>query len=265
MGRSTRSFVLGRRSKAERVRERQGIVLRDRLVTRKTLGQYYKFTRKLLPWIRNLTSDDDLDETVCSWVEHYWETGRLLYQVSCALCGLQFFMPGAKGRISQSWKLFRLWRKLEIPCRAPPITAELTFSFAALAIHRGDLMFAGLLLLGFEGLLRTGELLHLRGTDVLIRDDVGLVRLDETKTSFNKGAEEFVPLQHPWVLMVVSTLLSCLAEQRVLSEPIWKGTPAAFRRRFRQYCSLFHVRGLGFRPYSLRRGGATDLFQRSFS
>lgn len=265
MGRSTRSFVLGRRSKAERVRERQGIVLKDRLVTRKTLGQYYKFTRKLLPWIRNLTSDDDLDETVCSWVEHYWETGRLLYQVSCALCGLQFFMPWAKGRISQSWKLFRLWRKLEIPCRAPPITAELTFSFAALAIHRGDLMFAGLLLLGFEGLLRTGELLHLRGTDVLIRDDVGLVRLDETKTSFNKGAEEFVPLQHPWVLMVVSTLLSCLAEQRVLSEPIWKGTPAAFRRRFRQYCSLFHVRGLGFRPYSLRRGGATDLFQRSFS
>lgn len=44
MGRNTRSFVLGRRSKAERARERQGIVLKDRLVTHKTLTQYYKFT-----------------------------------------------------------------------------------------------------------------------------------------------------------------------------------------------------------------------------
>lgn len=134
-----------------------------------------------------------------------------------------------------------------------------------IAIHRGDLTFASLLVLGFEGLLRTGELLHLTGADVLIRDDVGLVRLDDTKTSFNKGAEEFVPLQHPWVLMVVATLLSALAEQHELQAPIWKGTPAAFRERFREYCSLFHVKGLGFRPYSLRRGGATDLFQRSFS
>ena len=223
MGRSSRSFALGCWCKAERARERKDIVLKDRLVTHKTLSQYYKFTRKLLPWIRRLTSDEELDDAVSAWVEHYWETGRRLYQVSCALCGLQFFTPWSKGRISQSWKLFRLWRKLEIPCPAPPLTADLVFSFAALAIHRGDLTFASLLLLGFEGLLRTGELLHLRGTDVLIRDDVGLVRLDETKTSFNKGAEEFVPLQHPWVLMVVGTLLSCLAEQHDLQGTTLEG------------------------------------------
>lgn len=132
MGRSTRTFVLGRRSKAERARERKGIVLKDRLVSQKTLSQYYRFTRKLLPWIRDLPSDEALDEAVSSWIEHYWETGRPLYQVSCALCGLQFFTPWAKGRVSQSWKLFRLWRRLEIPCRAPPITADLVFSFAAL-------------------------------------------------------------------------------------------------------------------------------------
>ena len=174
-------------------------------------------------------------------------------------------MPWAKGRIGQSWKLFRLWRKLEIPCRAPPLTAELVFSFAAMAIHRGDLTFAGLLLLGFEGLLRTGELPHLRGSDILIRDGIGLVRLDETKTSFNKGAEEFVPLQHPWVLMVVETLLAARTEQHVLSDLLWTGTPASFRLRFKEFCRLFHVTHLGFRPYSLRRGGATDLFQRSFS
>ena len=51
----------------------------------------------------------------------------------------------------------------------------------------------------------------------------------------------------------------------IFKGPLWKGTPSSFRQRFREYCSLFHVKDLGFRPYSLRRGGATDLFQRSFS
>lgn len=56
----------GRRSTAECARERQGIALRDRLVT----------------------SQKALDEAVSELVEHCWEGGQPLYRVSAALRGL---------------------------------------------------------------------------------------------------------------------------------------------------------------------------------
>lgn len=47
--------------------------------------------------------------------------------------------------------------------------------------------------------------------------------------------------------------------------PLWSQSAAAFRARFRQLCDLMGLTSHQFRPYSLRRGGATDMFQRSHS
>lgn len=110
-----------------------------------------------------------------------------------------------------------------------------------------------------------GELLDLCGADVLIRKDIGLVRLAETKTSAAKGISEVITLKNEWALMVLDTLVGYLREQRLLQVPIWRGSKSAFRLRFKQYCRSFKVHHMGFRPYSLRRGGATALFQDALS
>ena len=258
-------WILGRRSTAERARERRGIVLKDSLVKPKTLQQYYKYARKLLPIIRTARDESELDELLADHLEHLWEKGRPLYHASAGLCGLQFFMPWSKGKLVQTWKIFRIWRRLEVPCRAPPLPRDLLHAFAGKAIARGDLIFGALLLAGFDGLLRTGELLGLTGADLLIRKDIGLVRLADTKTSSSKGIAEVVTLKHEWTLMVLDTLVDYLREQRLLHIPIWRGTSAAFRQRFRSYCRAFRVHHMGFRPYRLRRGGATALFQDTLS
>ena len=260
-----RKWVLGRPTAAERARERRGITLRDSLVQPKTLKQYYKYARKLLPIVRKASDELELDEMLADHLEEMWETGRPLYHASAGLCGLQFFMPWCKGKLVQTWKLFRIWRRLEVPCRAPPLPREIVYAFAGKAIARGDLVFGALLLAAFDGLLRTGELLELSGADILIRKDIGLVRLAETKTSAAKGISEVVPLKHPWTLMVLDTLVDHLREQHTLHLPIWRGSKAAFRQRFKEYCRSFKVHRMGFRPYSLRRGGATALFQDTLS
>ena len=134
-----------------------------------------------------------------------------------------------------------------------------------LAIHRGELIFGALVLTAFEGLLRTGEMLGLCGSDLLIRNGQGLVRLADTKTSGRKGVTEMVTLHHPWVLMVLQTLLGYLQEKNLKFAKIWRGSPPTFRQRFKEYCKFFKLQRCGFRPYSLRRGGATHLFQERLS
>ena len=260
-----RRWVLGRRTTAERARERRGIALRDSLVQPKTLKQYYKYAKKLLPIVRKASDELELDELLADHVETLWETGRPLYHASAGLCGLQFFLPWCKGKLVQTWKLFRIWRRLEVPCRAPPMPRDIAYAFAGKAIARGDLVFGALILTAFDGLLRTGELLDLCGADILIRNGIGLVRLAETKTSAAKGISEVITLKHEWTLMVLDTLLDHLRQHHLLQVPIWRGSKSAFRLRFKQYCRSFKVYHLGFRPYSLRRGGATALFQDTLS
>lgn len=174
-------------------------------------------------------------------------------------------MPWCKGKLLETWKLFRIWRRLEVPCRAPPLPRDIVYAFAGKAIAKGDLIFGALLLAAFEGLLRTGELLDLCGADILIRKEIGLIRLAETKTSAAKGISEVVTLRHEWTLMVLDTLVDYLKEKHILHVPIWRGSKAAFRQRFKHYCRSFRVHHMGFRPYSLRRGGATALFQDTLS
>ncbi|CAK9077745.1 unnamed protein product [Durusdinium trenchii] len=207
--------VSGERMLKLRAHARRGIVLRDAIVKPRTLQQDYQFGRKLLPLFRKATTEEDLDNSICNWIEQAWAKGRPLYHISTALCGVQFFCPGIRGKIPESWRLFKVWRRLEVPCRAPPMAQEIVFAIAGLAIHRGDLIFGALILAAFEGLLRTGEMLNLCGSDLLIRNGQGLIRLANTKTSGRKGVTEVVSLQHPWVLLVLQTLLEYLQEKNL--------------------------------------------------
>ena len=62
------------------------------------------------------------------------------------------------------------------------------------------------LLLGFEGLLRTAEMLSLTTSDMLFRDGVGILRLPDTKTSKSKSMEEVVIIRHPWILTIAQVV-----------------------------------------------------------
>ena len=251
--------LLERRTTAERRQHRQNVLLADLGITKRTQELYYHGAKKLLPLVQLATTDEDLDDRISKWVQEQWNKGATIYKINMALCGLQHFLPSVKGTLKQSWKHFQTWRKVEVPSRAPPLPEEILFALANFALARGDLIFAALLALGYTALLRTGEILSLCADDLLLKDGQGLIRLATSKTAKRKACPEVVPFDHPWTYVVVETAAdSCRAVARTAT--MWSLGSQAFRQRFKAYLRVFKLSAFGFRPYSIRRGGATNYF-----
>ena len=85
-----------------------------------------------------------------------------------------------------------MWRKVEAPNRAPPLTTALVESLIMYAVGHCDLQFACMLVLGFYGLLRTGEFLQVCAQDVMVGKAVALISLKNTKTGLRNSAQETV-------------------------------------------------------------------------
>lgn len=68
-----------------------------------------------------------------------------------------------------------------------------------------------------------------------------------------------VSFNDPWTLDFLRVVVDIKKKQGLANVPIWNRSAQAFRKLFQQYCWRFDQHG--FRPYSLRRGGATWIFQ----
>ena len=258
-------LLAGRQTRAEKVKQRSKIDLEAASLSDKTRARYYYALHKLEPWLDRVEDLISLDELCCDWVLRMWKRGEPLLVVGDGLSALHFFQPFTKRQIPHAWKLFATWRKVEVPSRAPPLTQQLVRSMSYYELDRGNIQMATLLVLGFHALLRTGEILSVRAADVLIGKDAAIVRLRSTKTSTRFAAHDAISSTDRIVLELLSYLCQIRRESRCEQLPLWNGTAQAFRVRFSQLCEAYGVAHHGFRPYSLRRGGATALFQNSGS
>jgi len=146
----------------------------------------------LMPILSLLDSQSQLDDAVSDWVQECWATGESIHIVNDGLCGLHHYEPWTKGLVPTAWKLFKTWRKIEAPNRAPPLTAAIVHAWALYAIDHHNIVFAAMLLLGFFGLLRTGEVLKLTPSDILVGRTNLLLSLRDTKTGLRNAAQETV-------------------------------------------------------------------------
>ena len=244
-----------KRTRSERKRDRQGILLRDAGITIRARIAYFVARSMLLPFIENAQSASELDLAAAEWVEMCWEDGESLYTVGSALSGLHFFEPFTRKQIPTAWKLFAAWKKMEWPARAPPLTENIVLSMAYYAICHDDLFLSCLLALGFFTLLRTGELLNLRGSDLLANASQVVVSLKDTKTGKRNAANEMVTTSNPFTVEVCLAVKDVLSRRGALAKRLWEFSAQAFRTHFDVYLKKFKIGSLGFRPYSLRRGG----------
>lgn len=250
-----------RRTKQERKKDRASIVLHDVSISPKTQIRYFWGLKQLLPFLTKVSTMLQLDEAISEWIQTCFTQGEPLHIISDALCGLQHQEPWVKRNIPMSWKLFGVWRKLESPGRAPPLTRDIIYSWANYAIEHHDLIFAGLLLLGFFALLRTGELLQVRAKDLLLDDKNGIVTLFGTKTGQKDNVGEMVSFSDFLTLETLKVAQQLQHCRGLSNVPLWHKSAQSFRTQFRSYCQRFDLLSHNFRPYSLRRGGATWLFQ----
>lgn len=109
-----------------------------------------------------------LDLLVSDYLEQLWAEGEGRSSGSNVLAALQDFQPQLKGKLLQSWRLMKAWVVHEVPNRAPPLPLEHVEAMVGYNLFKQRPLFALSLLLGFFGLLRTGEILSVNLSQVSV-------------------------------------------------------------------------------------------------
>ena len=263
MPRRRPKVLLAARTVEGRRQQRKGIRLRDFTIQDRTRLRYEVAVGKILPFLEQHMDLQDMDGLVTDWIELEWVRGASVNDIADTLSGLHFFLPEFKGRLRQSWRMFRSWRRVESPQRAPPLTVDIVCAVIALAIEKGDIVFALLFAIGFRCLLRTGELLALQYKDIEFSRKCGVLSLTSSKSGLRTGTEESVAIRDSLVLQLLDTVFSTTRFHR--GQRLWPHSGQSFRDSFSSYMRAFRICHLQMKPYSLRRGGATHLLQQGMA
>ena len=260
--------VLEGATPVERASQRRKLgSLRDLTVQPSTRGRYNKAIDKFLLFLKSNQlslprNKDAMDPLVCEYIEHLWCSGEGRALASDTVAGLQDLTPKLRGMMPGAWRLLKTWSINEIPNRAPPIPETVLWAMCGWAAFHQHFSFAVSLLTGFYGMLRTGEILNLKHKDF---HTVGgsrsvLLNLGLTKGGKRVGAAESVVFSHDIVVNALRRWMHVATPSRMLAK-----SPAVWRSLFNQCVSSLQMESFGFRPYSLRRGGATWWFTKHHS
>jgi hypothetical protein len=259
--------ILDTKHKAQRIAARQALgKLQDLIVSERTTTRYRK---ALTRWFLFLQSNQiafpntsaSVDKAISHYISCLWEEGEGRALAANTLAALQHYIPGLRYNLPTGWRLYKAWGKSELPARAPPLTLDLLKAMCGVCFNWGWPELASSLLIGFFGFLRTGELLFLRKNDIAIADDFSsiVLNLGSTKSGSRIGVNESVTFQEPFVAQVAAAqMLTLMPGDAIISY-----SQATFRDRFNQVLEHLNLVDFGFKPYSLRRGGATFIFRES--
>ena len=150
------------------------------------LFDFLKFENIPLP-----TQKYQMNALLCEYTEHWWSTGEGRALASDMIAGIQDFEPHLKGCLPTVWRLLKVWGQN----RAPPMLESVVHA-AGRAILNNDPLFALSILLGFYGMMRTGELIGLspREVEVSSEDSPAIIALGMTKSGERQGAAESITI-----------------------------------------------------------------------
>lgn len=216
--------------------------------------QFLKDNKLTLPYQR-----DRLDPLAAEYLEHLWFSGAGRGLASDTLASLQDRDPRLRGQLQISWRLLKTWHSHEIPSRAPPFPEYILHCLVGWALLRSKFSFAVSLLVGFYGILRTGELLALekRHISFSVQSGVAILTLGYTKGGKRLGVCESVTITHETALKFLRHWMSLSSENQKFCS-----SPAKWRAVFSEGLHELKLNDFEFRPYSLRRGGATWYFSK---
>ena len=251
------------REDRQKVRKSLGS-LRSLTVSDKTRNRYDAATGKFFSWLDENElvlprKREHLDGLLAEYVEHLWSDGAGRAQACDTLAGLQDRDPKLKGHLQLSWRLLRTWSTNEIPNRAPPLPQEALLAMFGWSFFHGHFSFGVSLLVAYYAMLRTGEVLHLKNSHIYMTGPKtpAVISLGMTKGGKRTGAAESVTLSS-------GDALKWLWMWKTANKPHASLCPtnAKWRQLFSTCLTALSLQAFQFRPYSLRRGGATFWFSR---
>ena len=196
-----------------------------------------------------------VDRVAAQYIEHLWEEGESKYLAQDTLSSLQHFEPQLKRKLLESWRLIRAWQQHEIPTRAPPLTLVTLALLAGWFQHHFPEL--GLsLLVAFHGLLRTGELFSIQAKHIICTGDLCVLHLGQTKMGARNASTESTSFKHREVSLLLQAWKSVHSPDAFLVSI----SPTSFRQWFARALVATDLHRVPYKPYSLRRGGATQVF-----
>ena len=253
--------ALNLRNKEERKKTRT-VPLKNLIIQASTEKRYRDALAAYFKWMAKNSLDfpeemADFDLMLSDYICEAWEDGEGRSLISNLLAGAQHFAPQVKRQIPGAWRLLNAWQRNETPARATPLTLEQVQAFSGYFLRNHKPHMAVGVMLAFHCLLRPGELVKLHASDFHLEGKVGVVNLGLTKSGLRQGAAESVTITD-------STVLSMLRAWHLHAspgDPLLPAGPLDFRKQFQGVVAAFHLEGQLFKPYSLRRGGATHHFR----
>ena len=258
-----------RRTQLERYLARRGFNLRSVGLSSTTRRLYREAFEKLWAWVGRpppieVLSIRAYDSLVAEYICRAWEAGATRGEAGNVLSGSIAAYPELRGRgkMPESWYLLNCWSRLEVPCRAPPLPALVVLGIAHYFSTIGEWGALFLVLAGFDGFLRTRELLSLTFRDVKIdQSGGGVISLAHTKVGQQNAAFEASVMLDPLVSAAYARACAGVAAGTSTEFYIFPGNEARFYKLFNQALTALGLDHMGFRPYSLRRGGATAFYR----
>ena len=262
MGKKKAKIVEGRTQK-ERVEVRKKLgTLKSLTVQPKTKARYKLALDGFFAYLSREglslpKKRDHMDPMVSDYLEELWANGSSRSEASNFLAGLQDFEPKLKKNLPGSWRLMKTWTVNELPSRAPPLTETLLHAMVGWARFNNHHTFGLSLLLCFYAMLRTGELLAIQSRDIQMTSSTSpaVISLGLTKGGMRQGAPESVTIGEVSVLRALWHW-----KQHVHPSTYLTSKPHKWRQMFNSCIEGIKIQEWGFRPYSLRRGGATFFF-----
>ena len=254
-------------SKEDRVKTRKQLdKLRGLVMTKRVENRYKKALQRFFHFEeingeRYSTSEVALDQGVCCFIESLWQAGEPRYWGEDVISALVKAVPQLKGFFPGAWQLVSAWQKHELPQRCVPLTVNLLKAMCGVAISWGNTSMALCLAVAFQGILRTEETYSMAVKDFTFHPFNGTCVLT---LPFTKSGTRFN--------VVESVVLDDAALNRKLREH-FRSLPATqamvyaegsriFRGLFDEISAyLLLPNTLLYKPYSIRRGAATEFFR----
>ena len=250
-------------SERQQIRRELGS-LKDLTVQPKTRQRYDKALQQFWDYLRQQgivlpRQVNQMDALLSDYIEHLWESGAGRALASDSIAAVQDADPQIKGHLQGTWRLLKAWNANEIPNRAPPLPEEALEAMVGVVIFKKEYGFAVSLLLGYYGVLRTGELLSVTSKDISLTSPKGpaVISLGLTKGGKRTGAAESITITLEQPLKWLWAWQRGVAESTPLC-----ATPSVWRKMFNDTLETLNFEAASFRPYSLRRGGATFWFKK---
>jgi integrase len=139
---------------------------------------------------------------------------------------------------------------------------DILVALCTLALVRNEPHLCAALLLGFVGLLRSGEIVQLvRSQLTFLSTDKLVIALPDSKGAKRSGQPEHVIVYEAPIVRFVKSLVADLSP----SDAIYSCSHASLGDDIRRLASLIGLHHPSLTPYTLRRGGATWLYQQTLS